>query len=103
MNRPPVQAQRPASSNDSRGLRGNGVPGFTYPRLQMKLDWMRVPAKNSRSTPALSKRDMGPQSRPRARAARIRRSEEQTSDTPRTNAPLVRLLLLANNKEQYKT
>jgi hypothetical protein len=34
----PTHAHRPASSKDSRGLRGNGVPGFPYPRQQMKLD-----------------------------------------------------------------
>ena len=42
------------------------------PRLQRKFDLMSVPAKNSLSTPALSKPDIGPASRPSARAARMK-------------------------------
>ena len=48
------------------------MPGFPYPTLQMKLDLMRVPEKKARSTPALSKPDIGPQLSPSARAAMMR-------------------------------
>ena len=42
------------------------------PMLIRKLDFTVVPAKNAASTMALSKPDIGPQSRPSARAAMIR-------------------------------
>src|SRR4029077_10816691 len=43
-----------------------------YPMEQMKLDLMRVLAKNSESTASFLKPDIGPQSSPNARAAIIR-------------------------------
>src|SRR3970040_1918273 len=66
------QAIRAASSNGSRGERGNSLAGSPWPRLTGKLDRIDVPAKNAASTLALSKPDIGPVSRPRARAARLR-------------------------------
>ena len=51
-----------------RGRRSNTALGSPYPIAQMKLDFTRPPGKNSRSTPSLSKPDIGPQSRPIARA-----------------------------------
>ena len=43
-----------------------------YPRLQRKLDFQRPSGKNSASTFALSKPDIGPQSSPSARAAMMK-------------------------------
>src|SRR5690606_15725594 len=58
-----------ASSKPSRGERAKMLAGSPLPRLTRKLERIRVPAKNSASTFALSKPDIGPQSRPSARAA----------------------------------
>ena len=68
------QASQPASSKARRGARGGSLDGSPRPMEQMKLDLTAVPAKNSRSTPALSKPDIGPQSKPRARACTSRRT-----------------------------
>src|SRR5262249_10955196 len=67
-----TQATRHASSNVSRGARGWSLLASPDPRLHRKFDLMVVPAKNAASTLALSKPDMGPQSRPRARAASMK-------------------------------
>src|SRR3970040_2739847 len=66
------QAIRAASASGSRGERGNSLAGSPWPRLTRKLERIEVPAKNAASTLALSKPDIGPVSRPSARAARIR-------------------------------
>ena len=66
------QTMRQASSNDSRGLRANSLVGSPWPRLQMKLVLTSVPAQNAASTLAWSKPLIGPQSRPSARAARMK-------------------------------
>ena len=58
---------RQASSNPSRGERGKMLARSPRPRLTRKFERMRVPAKNSASTIALSNPDIGPQSSPIAR------------------------------------
>src|SRR5690606_6375700 len=60
-----------ASSKGRRGLRGNTPFGTPWPRLQRKFDLTVVPEKKASSTFFISKPDMGPQSRPRERAAII--------------------------------
>src|ERR1051326_8152047 len=73
------------SSKSRRGLRGKIDFGSPYPMLHRKFDFTHPAAcswqaegsfaggaKNSASTLALSNPDIGPQSRPIARAARIR-------------------------------
>src|SRR5207249_4452372 len=60
-----------ASSKLRRGARGNSLLASPYPRLQRKLD-LTFPAKNSASTFALLKPDIGPQSSPSARAASMK-------------------------------
>jgi len=63
---------RHASSNDSRGLRANSLFGSPWPRLQMKLVRIVVPAQKAASSLALSKPLIGPQSRSSARAAMMK-------------------------------
>src|SRR5690606_938036 len=65
-------SMRQASSNSSRGARGCTLAGSPMPRLTRKLERIFVPAKNAASTLAVSKPDIGPQSRPSARAGRIK-------------------------------
>src|SRR5690606_33493789 len=62
------QRMRAASSKGSRGERGNSWAGSPYPRLTSRLERIRVPAKNSASTFALSNPVIGPVSSPSARA-----------------------------------
>src|SRR6476659_5239889 len=75
-----------ASLNSKRELRGNSFDGSPWPRLQRKFDFTCPAGKNSCSQPShsfpapknssssfvLSKPDIGPQSSPSARAARMR-------------------------------
>jgi PhzF family phenazine biosynthesis protein len=61
-----------ASSNARRGLRGKILAGSALPRLTRKLDLQRPSGKNAASTLALSNPDIGPQSRPSARAAMMK-------------------------------
>src|SRR4029077_2524334 len=61
-----------ASLKSRRGDLGCSKLASPKPRLQTKFDFQEVPSKKAASTLALSKPDIGPQSRPRARAAIIR-------------------------------
>src|SRR5262249_28002160 len=61
-----------ALSKVGRGGRGWGLLASPWPRLQRKLDLIVVPAKKAASTLALLKPDIGPQSRPKARAASMK-------------------------------
>src|SRR5262249_3746046 len=61
-----------ASSQVRRGERECSLLASPWPRLHRKLDFTVVPAKNAASTLALSKPDIGPQSRPSDRAASMK-------------------------------
>ena len=61
-----------ASENESRGLRGNMFSSVPYPIEQIKFDFTELLEKKILSTALLSNPDIGPQSRPKARAARIK-------------------------------
>jgi hypothetical protein len=60
------------SSKLNRGDLGYTPAVSPYPKLHKKFDFISVPAKNSASTPALLNPDIGPQSSPSARAARMK-------------------------------
>src|SRR5690606_18421241 len=68
----PDYSIRAASSKPSRGERGKMLARSPWPRLTRKLDLTSEPLKKASSTLSVSKPDIGPVSRPSARAAMIR-------------------------------
>src|SRR5882762_11217137 len=63
---------RDVSSKFSRGLRGWSLPGSPYPRLQRRLTFHLPSGKNAAFSLSPLKPDIGPQSNPKARAARMK-------------------------------
>ena len=61
-----------ALSKSSRGLRGKSFSLSPYPSAHIKFTRISPCGKNAPLTPASSKPDIGPQSRPSARAANIK-------------------------------